>query len=289
MNTNETAIDLQPHLNCHFYQKKDSPMFEVINRQQGVEISRKLEMPALVFVAEGEIEFSSGSTNNVRQAHRNEFFMLPADTDLNVRFRETASLICFSIAADTDFCWRIRQKLLGYPSHEAGQTVILSSIDIIRNYIDVFLAITGYGILCVKYLNCQICALLDLICAFYPAESLVDFFEPLRSFAFGKGVNFKQEVLRNRNKLFKVSEFAESVCMSRAAFRRKFVRIFGMCPQKWIIHERMQLIELELKYGTLTVPQIAQKAGFASVIEFYAFCRKHLGKTAAEIRKEGGL
>jgi AraC-like DNA-binding protein len=284
----ENVLDLQRHLNCPYYQKKDCPMFEIISHRKGVEISQSMNMPTLVFVVEGEIEFSFGSNTGLT-AHRDEFFMLPADTDFSVRFRETASLICFFIAADTDFCWRIRQKLSGYPSHAAGHNLILSSIDTIRNFIDVFLAITGKGILCVKYLNCQICALLDLICVFYPAESLVDFFEPLRSFAFGHGINFKQEVLKNRNKLFRVSEFAASTHMSHAAFRRKFVRIFGTNPHEWINHERMQLIEQELKYGILSLQQLAQKAGFASAAEFYAFCRKHLGRTAAEIRKEGGL
>jgi len=284
MNT-ETTIDLQEHLNCRYYQKKDSPMFEIINHREGIEISQKMKRPVLVFVTEGEIEFSFDK-NTDRTAHRNEFFMLPADTDLTVRFLQTTSLLYFYIAADTDFCWRIRQKLLGYHrSHAKGQTVILPSIDIIQKYIDVFLAITDQGILCVKYLNCQISALLDLICVFYPDEVLIDFFKPLTSFGFGRSIDFKEEILKNRNLLFKVSEFADIVHMSRTAFLRKFVRVFGMNPQNWIIQERMQLVEQELKYGTLPLKRVAQKSGFTSATEFYTFCRVHLGRTAAEIRR----
>jgi AraC-like DNA-binding protein len=286
MNT-ENVLDLQQHLNCPYYQKKDSPMFEVINRNAGVGISRKMTLAALVFVDEGEIEFSFNS-NPFRTAHRNEFFMLPADTEFTVRFLQSTSLLCFHIAAETDFCWHIRQKLLGYPpSNTDGQNFILSALDIIRKYIDIFLAITGKGVLCVKYLDCQICTLLDLICVFYPFESLIEFFEPLRSCAFGRGINFKSEVLKNRHKLFKVTQFAAATHMSRTTFRRHFERVFGMNPHDWIKQERIKHVEQELKYGILPLQQVAQKTGFVSIRDFYSFCRKNLGKTAMEIRKEG--
>jgi transcriptional regulator GlxA family with amidase domain len=39
----------------------------------------------------------------------------------------------------------------------------------------------------------------------------------------------------------------------------------------------------------MPLQQVAEKCGFISVREFYTFCRKHLGKTAMDIRKGAGL
>jgi AraC-like DNA-binding protein len=118
---------------------------------------------------------------------------------------------------------------------------------------------------------------------------LINFFEPLRTFSFDRGLNFKPEVLKNRHKLFKVSQFAEALHMSRATFRRHFEQNFGMNPHDWIHQERVKLVEQELKNSDLPLQQVAQKTGFVSIRDFYSFCRKHLGRTAMEIRKGAGL
>jgi len=282
--TNEIVQELQHHLDCPYYQRKDSPVFEIISHRKGVEISHKMEKVALVFVTEGEIEFSFDSNKN-RIARSGEFFMLPVNTDLTVVFQETGSLIYFYISADTDICWRVKQSLSGYALRTSGQCLVFQTNSIIQNHITSFTTITEQGVLCLKYLNVQIFSLLELICMFYPLESLAEFFEPLRSYTFRHGINFKDVVLQNRNKLFKVSDFAAATYMSRATFRRYFERIFEMNPQDWITQERKKLIEHELKYGVLPLRQIAMKAGFISVREFYGYCQKRFGKTATEIRK----
>jgi len=283
--SNETVQDLQEHLGCPYYQKKDSPMFEIIDHRMGYELSRKMDMATLVFVIDGAIEFKYNSETK-RRAHKNDLFMLPADTEFTFRFLESSSLICFFIAADSDFCWRMRQKLSGITLQATDQYSILPATEIIQKFISNLLVITGKGVLCIKYLDCQICTLLDLICVFYPSEKTISFLEPLRSYTFGRGLNFKSEVLKNRHKLFKVADFAEAVHMSRSTFRRHFEKVFEMNPHEWIHQERVSLVEQELKYGTLSLQQIAMKTGFASVREFYGFVKKNLGKTATEVRKE---
>jgi len=286
--TNEIVQELQHHLDCPYYQNKDNPKFDIIAHLAGYELLRKTDMATLVYVIDGEIEFSDDS-KDYRTARSNDLFMLPSDSEFTFRFIMSASLICFFIAADIDFCWRMRQKLSGYSMQTTNQNIVLPATDTIQKYISNFLIITDKGVLCVKYLDCQICTLIDLICVFYPSETLIEFFEPLRSYIFGRGLNFKQEVLKNRHKLFKVSQYAEALNMSRATFRRHFERVFEMNPHDWIHQERVKLVEQELKNSDLPLQQVALKTGFASIRDFYGFCKKNLGKTAVEIRKEGDL
>jgi len=285
----EIIHDLQQHLDCPYYQKHDSPKFEIITQRAGYELSRKMDMATLVFVIDGAIDFTYNSETS-RMARSNDLFILPADSVFSFRFLTSGSLICFYISAETDFCWRIRQKLSGYyPVQATDKDIILSATEIIQRFISNFLIITGKGVMCVKYLDCQICTLLDLICIFYPSETLLVFFDPLRSYSLGRGINFKQQVLKNKHKLFKVAEYAEALNMSRATFRRHFEQNFGMNPHDWIQREREKQIEHELKNGMLTLRQIAMKTGFTSVRNFYIFCKNYLGETAVEIRKKGRL
>jgi AraC-like DNA-binding protein len=284
---NNKKVNILPsHLDCPYYQSKDSPVFEIINHRKGVEISQKMDKVALVFVTEGEIAFSFDSNTDLT-ARYGDFFMLPVNTDFTAVFKESGSLLYFYVPAENDICWRVVHRLSGYSVRTSTQNIVLSSTEIIQNHIRNFLMIAENGILCLKYLNAQIFSLLELLCMLYPLDTLAEFFEPLRSYTSRENAHFKEVILQNRNKLFKVSDFAAAVYMSRSTFRRYFERTFGMNPQEWITQERVKLIEQELKYGTLPLRRIAMKAGFLSVREFYGYCQKKFGKTATEIRNEG--
>jgi AraC-like DNA-binding protein len=278
---NERIADLQQHENCPFYQKKDNPVFEVISHRRGTAVCHKISDAAIIFVIEGEIAFSN------RTAAKNEFFMLPARTNFTVEFLESGSLLYLYIQPESDICWRVKQMLFEHSPHIMQQNLSLQTTDRIEKHISLFIALTDNNVQCIKLLKAQILVLLNIICVEYPVDTLAGFFSPLRYCHSKNGVNFKDVVLQNKNKVFKVCELAAATLMSRASFRRKFVRVFGMTPQDWITQERVKYIEFMLKYETIPLNQVAQQAGFFSVREFYGYCKKMFGKTAKEIRKEG--
>jgi AraC-like DNA-binding protein len=279
-----TEEDLQLHLNCpDFYNDSDS-IFDIFSHREGVEIIQKTKSVALIIVIEGKIQFSFDN-KNIRKASKNDCFMLPVHADFNVKFLSSASLLYFYIPNEPDLCWIIKKNLAGYTLKTTENGNILKINNFIQNHINLFLAAVKNGVVCKQFLNNQLQCLLSCLCVFYPLELLTDFFAPMRSYTLMRGQNFKASVLENRNKFFKVSEFAAAAYMAQVTFRRHFEQVFDMSPKEWIIQERKKLIETELKYGTKSLNEISVLTGFKSVREFFAFCKKQLGQTALSIRK----
>jgi AraC-like DNA-binding protein len=264
--------------------KDDEPVFEIINHSRNVTVGQKMKSIALVVVREGTIEFS-WENRDARQAVADEMFLLPVNVDFTVKFIEYSSLLYLYVPSEMEICWSVKQMLAGYSIKTNEEGSILKINNLIQMQIELFIETTKYQQLCAKCLNYQTNSILFTICANYPAELLADFFMPIRYTASQQLTNFQDIVLRNKNRLFSVTEFAAETYMSRTTFRRHFERIFGTNPQDWIKQERLKLIEHELKYDIKPLNEIAKLTGFNNTREFYFYCRKHFGKTATEIRK----
>jgi len=283
----EFMENMQKHLDCPCFQKDDDYVFESIKHRKGVEITQKTVDAALIFVMSGEIEFSF-NRGGIRTADAGDFFLLPARADYLIKFTTSAVLQCYYIPMNIDLCWRIKEKVLKSsitPQNSNGFNLTMNNI--IRNQLNIVQTITEQGLFCRKYLTNQLQILISYITLFYPVEVLAEFFAPLR---FGTKseiyeTNFHYTVLQNKNKFFKVSDFAKAANMSRMTLRRYFEQQFKMTPQQWIMQERVKLIEDELKHSTKTLTQIANLTGFHSVREFFGYCKKHFGKTATQVRK----
>jgi AraC-like DNA-binding protein len=279
---NKTVSDLQAHSDCPLIHKKDEPVFEIIGYRTGTTVSHTINAATIVCVIDGEIKFSN------KTAVKNELFVLSAHSNFTVEFTQSGSLLYLYIPSDIEICWRIKQKMFEYSPQTARRNATLQATKTIENCISRFIDATTQNVQCTKLLQSYIGVIVNMICVEYPLDMLADFFSPLRYCDAKNGINFKAIVLQNRNKIFKVSEFAEAVYMSSVSFRRRFERVFGMHPQVWIMKNRQNLIYDELRNGTKSLTQISILAGFKSVREFFAYCKKHFGRTAATIRREDG-
>jgi AraC-like DNA-binding protein len=282
---NELMNNLEHHYDdCPYYMKDSDPVFEIINHSRDVEVSQKMRSSALVVVREGSIEFQ-WECKEVRVAVSGEMFLLPANVGFSVKFLEYSSLLYLFVPVETDICWHVKQILAGYSVKSEEKGSVLQILALIQKQIDFFIEATKVKQLCTKFLHLQISSIIYNICMFYSEDLLADFFLPIRYSATRQSASFHEIVLRNKNRLFSVTEFAAELFMSRTTFRRHFERVFEMHPQEWIKQERMKLIEHELKYDTKTLGEIAKMTGFNNSREFYFYCKKYFGKTAMEIRK----
>jgi len=286
--TSETIQTLEQHKDCPSYQKKHSPVYEVFSLREGIRISQYLKTSALVFVIEGSVEYTFSGNQSVA-AKSEDFFILPPHTNFTMKFLEPATLLFLYIAAESEFCWRIKKLVISNKKakDENLQGSLLRMNEFIRLAIKQFLAVTDKGLLCTTYLNSQIQSMLTCICCFYPDEMLAEFFAPLRlnTFVPVKGADFKEIILQNKYRFFRVSDIVAATNLSRTTVRRYFERCFNVTPQDWIDEKRRELIEHELKYDLKPLKKIAEMTGFKSVREFYGYCQKRFGKTATEIRK----
>lgn len=86
-----------------------------------------------------------------------------------------------------------------------------------------------------------------------------------------------------------VREMAREANMSLRSFKNKFNLVFGTSPGRWILQRKMQTVYREIVTSHIPLTVIADKCGFASLSHMSDFCKKHLGKSPSQIRKEGYL
>ena len=88
-------------------------------------------------------------------------------------------------------------------------------------------------------------------------------------------------------KVRSIKELAERANLSLSTFNRRFQEAFQKSPQEWMTVRKTEDILKELVMTSLPFLEIAEKYNFSSVSYLTAFCKKHFGKTPAELRKNG--
>ncbi len=91
-------------------------------------------------------------------------------------------------------------------------------------------------------------------------------------------------VLRNYEKLIRVTDLAEMVHLSVSQFDRRFKAVYHMTPQQYILRVRLHASCHELLASAASVAQIATSCGFYDQSYFTKQFRKHLGVSPSEYR-----
>jgi AraC-like DNA-binding protein len=61
-----------------------------------------------------------------------------------------------------------------------------------------------------------------------------------------------------------VAELAALCNLSQSHYSRAFVQTFGMPPHRWLLERRVESAKSLIELGTMTLPDVASNAGFAS-------------------------
>ncbi|MBE7053910.1 MAG: helix-turn-helix transcriptional regulator [Ruminococcaceae bacterium] len=97
----------------------------------------------------------------------------------------------------------------------------------------------------------------------------------------------KDEIERNfKNADYKIADLAFTLHMSEAYLRRKFKKLIGISPKKYLIRRKITQAQIMLKSTYFTQSEIALKCGFSDVKYFrYAF-KEQTGLTIREYLKK---
>jgi AraC-like DNA-binding protein len=118
----------------------------------------------------------------------------------------------------------------------------------------------------------------------YRPEQLAAFFGP----AAGQDAAFAAFVLRNALLYHTAGDLAQAMNYSLSGFEKRFRRVFGTSPYRWMLRKKADAVYHELLAGTLDFDRIADLYGFASQQHFSAFVAGMLGGTPSAIRHAGG-
>jgi AraC-like DNA-binding protein len=116
----------------------------------------------------------------------------------------------------------------------------------------------------------------------YTKEAIARLFSPIIS----KNIDFKSLVLLNYKNAPSVQALAKLCNYSMPSFYRFFKLNFNENPLSWLHNKRMQHIVSKLSNSNIPLVEISDEFGFSSAGHFTTFCRKNLGKTPREFRKE---
>jgi AraC-like DNA-binding protein len=85
-----------------------------------------------------------------------------------------------------------------------------------------------------------------------------------------------------------VPELASLSGLSRAAFARAFQHALGQAPMQYLTEWRMTIARDHLRYGDLSLSQIAARTGYTSPYAFAAAFRRHHGQPPGRWRHDHG-
>lgn len=92
--------------------------------------------------------------------------------------------------------------------------------------------------------------------------------------------------MNNYKRTSNIKDLAELSYYSLSGFDKKFRRIFGQAPSKWMNERRKTNIYKELFDANKTLKQISKEYGFSSAVYFNNYCKSVFGMSPGEIRKK---
>lgn len=98
--------------------------------------------------------------------------------------------------------------------------------------------------------------------------------------------SFVEKVLECYTKA-RTAEELEELCgaSSIVTFRRTFLRLFNCPVARWLRQKRAERVLKLLRTTHLPLPEIAEQCGFANQSYLSDFCKRNLGDTPVNIRK----
>lgn len=273
------------HLGCSVYATKETSLFFLRDIPAGETVTRNyLDFTLLVFLYEGEVEINYGIDGKLNLKAGN-VFLLPKNLEIKITAgkSDAKALLCkFNTELKMCSMYSLKQLDKYVPENLEKRLYSLSFDERIESFVNLIVMALSDGLSCTHYHHIKREELFMYLRAGYTREELAMFFSPV----VGTNIDFKDFVLTHYKQIFDVKEFAEKANMSQSTFNRRFKETFNDTALKWLLARKSESILNDILKSNLTFAEISEKYHFSSPSYFVAFCKKHYGKTAAELRKE---
>jgi AraC-like DNA-binding protein len=285
------------HLSCPNYDSGQRPIIEEEQIKKGEIRQIMPSVNKVVFVIEGKFEYSTGQVH-AYTVRRGDIFFLPTNRHLMLRALEDARLLLVRIYDKVRLCdcWSVEElykidneevesenEQLTATSEEStdSEPFLLKVNSVMEKYLDMLLLCHRAGLRCRYYNEGKLKELMFILRAFYPKEKLRLFFSP----ALASDARFSQQVLSSYNRYGNLSEMAASMNYSISGFERKFRKVFGCSPYRWMLRQKAQEIWHSVNTEDINLKEIADKFGFSSASSFNDFFVKYFGIPPGQARQ----
>ena len=159
---------------------------------------------------------------------------------------------------------------------------VLKLTEALEAYFDLLRSIISYGLDNPEFIDLKIRELMVIFKKLYSNNERMSFFHPL----FESEPTFIDFIYANYKRVRTVKALADLSCYSQSGFEKKFRKVFGIPPSKWLQHRMMIDIYDDLIKTSKLFKEISMDYGFSSPSHFNLFCQKALGGTPGELRNK---
>lgn len=277
---------VKEHFGCNTYATLETSLFIIREIPAGKTTQRKYpDYTLLVFLLEGNIEIDYGIGQKLR-LNAGNIFLLTKNCEINITaIGNKARILLCKFTSEIKMCSKYSLKQLEkYIPHDTEPNLYYLPFDQrIKTFVDLTVMALSEGLNCTHYHQLKRDELFIYLRAGYTKEELALFFYPI----ICQDIDFKDFVLTHYKNIYDVKEFAKKANMSQSTFNRRFKEAFNDTALKWLLARKSEGILNDILKSELTFAEISEKYHFSSPAYFATFCKKHYGKTAAELRKEG--
>ena len=263
--------------------------FRLISLVKGDYIAaNNIEFCNLVFVLDGEVEFSS--CDFLRQRFKqDDFFFLPHAIDIygTAVVDSRVLLLTFGnrVELPCDNCTLYSYvKSYNYTKEEINifrPLQVTSQIKLFEEQMISYL-LAAKKIPCDYLYDLKQKELFIILTYNYTRKELAEFFYPV----LGYGTSFKQRFQAIYKNGLSISEIASMMNMSLRTFSRKFYIEFGEPARYWLLKQKAKNIKLKLSIPGTTIFDIILEFDFTDMSHFTKFCKHFYNCTHAELMRQ---
>ncbi|MCD8172259.1 MAG: AraC family transcriptional regulator [Alistipes sp.] len=136
------------------------------------------------------------------------------------------------------------------------------------------------GLYCENFLRMKVVEMFHIFRAYYQREALLQFFLPLLT----KDARFANFIYDNWASAKTLNDLADMSNLSLSGFTKKFKKVFGVAPYKWIMDKKAERIYADLRSTDKPLRDLASEYNFCSVQHFCDYCKKKFGISPGKLR-----
>jgi len=269
---NNELLYQEEHLNCFLYDNYAVPMITHLNEIKGAVLKFEETHNQIIFLLKGNINFLY--ENKQTFIKEGNFFLLPRGGQYMINVDEDASIVIVNLHNNLNFCEHYPIVLLYRLKKETGINPSLLhplGIDkVLYNYLEGIIMTYADGLRCTYFLEIKQRELLYYLRAYYPKKDLVLFFAPI----LNDDIEFAEQIYRHYASAKTITDLANITNYSVSGFKKRFVRMFGISPYKWMEKEKAKMIHYDINCTNKSFKEISLKYNFLSQSHFNSFCKK---------------
>jgi AraC-like DNA-binding protein len=272
----------ETHKDCFCHKDSEEPAILLQEYPEATRLTVNVLQRQILFMIRGEGRITIENTNVDRILKKEEFIFLPAGARLVCDCLKNTMILSVRIVVDHPQCHALKiQNTTRHRDDGSSGIYALKVNKQMRQFVKDMLGMLDNGFQCRLHMQTEASRMLFLLHGYYSQQECVDFFSHIQT----PDIKFSEFVRKNHTKYKTIGEMADAVFMTSQSFSKRFKKVFGMPPHRWMQQEKARSIYEDICKNELSLKEIAIKYEFPLSSHFFRFCKQTFGESPGNIRK----